>query len=65
MAEEKGKTRKPPQSAPKLKYRVKDLEKAKKDKNLELAQRERRLAEEKEKVEILKKSLHIFMRAQE
>ena len=64
-AEEKGQTKKPPQSAPELKYRVKELEKALKDKNLELAQRERRLAEEKEKVEILKKSLHIFMQAQE
>jgi len=65
MAKEKGQTRKPPQSAPELKYRVKELEKAFKDKNLELAQRERRLAEEKETVEILKKSLHIFMQVQE
>jgi len=49
-----GQRGKPPQSAPELKYRVKELEIALKDKNIELAQRERRLAEEKEKVEILK-----------
>ena len=64
-SEEKGQTRKPPQSAPELRYRVKELKIALKAKNLELAQRDRRLAEEKEKVEILKKSLHIFMQAQE
>jgi len=39
-AEEKGQARKRTQSAPELKYRVKVLEKALKDKNIELAQRE-------------------------
>ncbi len=53
-SEKKGQARKPPQSAPELKYRVKELETALKAKNLELAQRDRRLAEEKEKLEILK-----------
>ena len=36
-AEEKGQVQKPPQSAPELKYRVKELEAALKEKNLELA----------------------------
>ncbi len=53
-AEEKGIKRKEPQTEAELLYRVKELEK-------ELKKKEKELADEKEKVEILKKSLHIFM----
>ena len=46
------------QSADELIARNKELEK-------ELRRKEKELADEKEKVEILKKSLHIFMQAEE
>ena len=57
-AEEKGIKRKEPQTEGELLYRIKELEK-------ELKKRDKELADEKEKVEILKKSLHIFMQPRE
>lgn len=57
-AEEKGIVRKQPQTEGELLYRIKELEK-------ELKQKEKALQEEKEKVEILKKTLHIFMQPRE
>ena len=57
-AEEKGIKHKEPQTEGELLYRIKELEK-------ELKKRDKELAEEKEKVEILKKSLHIFMQPRE
>ena len=57
-AEEKGIKRKEPQTEGELLYRIKELEK-------ELKKRDKELADEKEKVEILKKSLHIFMQQRE
>ena len=53
-AEEKGIVRKAPQTEGELMYRIKELEK-------ELKKKDKELQDEKEKVEILKKSLHIFM----
>ena len=46
------------QSADQMAAKIKELEK-------ELKRKERELADEKEKVEILKKSLHIFMQPRE
>jgi hypothetical protein len=46
------------QSADQMAAKIKGLEK-------ELRRKERELADEKEKVEILKKSLHIFMQPRE
>ena len=46
------------QSADEMVHNIKELEK-------ELKCKERELADEKEKAEILKKSLHIFMQPQE
>ena len=57
-AEEKGIKKKEPQTEGELMYRIKELEK-------ELKRKEKELADEKEKVEILKKSLHIFMQPRE
>lgn len=57
-AEEKGIVRKQPQTEGELLYRIKELEK-------ELKKKDQALQEEKEKVEILKKSLHIFMQPRE
>jgi transposase len=57
MAEEKGLKRAEPKTNNELAYRVKELEK-------ELKLKEKQLQEEKNKVEILKKSLHIFMQPQ-
>ena len=57
-AEEKGIVRKKPQTEGELLYRIKELEK-------ELKKKDQALQEEKEKVEILKKSLHIFMQPRE
>ena len=57
-AEEKGIVRKRPQTEGELMYRIKELEK-------ELKKKEKELLDEKEKVEILKKSLHIFMQRPE
>lgn len=54
-AEMKGTVRAVPKSSHELTHRVKELEKA-------VKQKEKELLDEKEKVEILKKSLHIFMR---
>lgn len=57
-AEEKGISMPRAKSDKKLKTRVKELEK-------ELKNKEKIIREEKEKVEILKKSLHIFMQHHE
>ena len=57
-AEEKGIVRKKPQTEGELLYRIKELEK-------ELKKKDQALQEEREKVEILKKSLHIFMQPRE
>ena len=46
------------QSADQMANKIKELEK-------ELKKKERELSDEKEKVEILKKSLHIFMQPRE
>ena len=53
-AEQKGIQPKAPQTEGELIYRIKELEKA-------LKKKEKELLEEREKVEILKKSMHIFM----
>ncbi|MCR4577525.1 MAG: helix-turn-helix domain-containing protein [Clostridiales bacterium] len=53
-AEAKGIVRKEPKTEGELMYRIKKLER-------ELKKKEKELADEKEKVEILKNSLHIFM----
>ena len=57
-AEEKGLKRPEPKSNNELALKVKELEK-------ELKAKEKQLQEEKNKVEILKKSLHIFMQPHE
>jgi len=57
-AESKGIKRTEPKSQNDLIYRVKELER-------EAKKREKDLKDEKEKVEILKKSLHIFMQPRE
>lgn len=57
-AESKGIKRSEPKSQSDLIFRVKELEKAAK-------KHEKELKDEKEKVQILKKSLHIFMQPQE
>lgn len=48
-----------------MKDRIKDLERQIKEKNKELEKKDKQLADEREKIEILKKSLHIFMQPQE
>ena len=53
-AEEKGIVKKEPQTEDEMMVRIKELER-------ELRKKEKELSDEKEKVEILKKSLHIFM----
>jgi predicted RNase H-like nuclease (RuvC/YqgF family) len=57
-AEEKGLQKRPVKTANEQTVRIKELEK-------QIKKREKELSEEKEKVEILKKSLHIFMQPQE
>lgn len=57
-AEEKGIVKAKQLSENEQKYRIKELEK-------ELKKKEKQLKDEREKVEILKKSLHIFMQPQE
>ena len=57
-AEEKGIVKKEPQTEDEMMGRIKELEK-------ELRKKEKELSDEKEKVEILKKSLHIFMQRRE
>jgi len=57
-AETKGMKRAEPKSNTELLYQVKELER-------EMKKKEKALEDEKEKVEILKKSLHIFMQPRE
>ena len=64
-AEEKGLRTRPPKDTIELKDRIKDLERQIKEKNKELEKKDKQLADEREKIEILKKSLHIFMQPQE
>ena len=53
-AQEKGFTKPPPASDGEFRFKNKELER-------ELKRKDRELREEREKIEILKKSLHIFM----
>ena len=64
-AEEKGIVAKSLKEESEYKYRIKELEKEKKEKEKEIEKYKKQLADEREKIEILKKSLHIFMQAQE
>lgn len=64
-AEEKGIRTRPPKDTIELKDRIKDLERQIKEKNKELEKKDKQLADEREKIEILKKSLHIFMQPRE
>jgi transposase-like protein len=64
-AEEKGIRAKPPKDTIELKERIKDLERQIKEKNREIEKKDRELIDEREKIEILKKSLHIFMQPHE
>ena len=64
-AEEKGIRTQPPKDSIELKQRIKDLEAKLKEKEKELEQQKQKTREEQEKIEILKKSLHIFMQVQE
>ena len=57
-AEEKGIQKKAAQTEGELLYKIKELER-------ELRKKEKELSDEKEKVEIVKKSLHIFMQRPE
>ena len=57
-AEEKGMKRKEAKTTGELQYQIKELEK-------EIKIKDKLIKEEKEKVEILKKSLHIFMQPRE
>ena len=57
-AETKGIVQREAKTEGELKYKIKELEK-------ELKKREKQMADEKEKVEILKRSLHIFMQPHE
>ncbi len=57
-AEEKGITKRAPQTEGELMYRIKELER-------QLKKKEKELQDEKEKVDILKKSLRIFMQPRE
>ena len=64
-AEEKGIKTRIPKDSMDLKQRVKDLERQLKEKEKENERLTKRIREEQEKIEILKKSLHIFMQPQE
>lgn len=64
-AEEKGIRTKPPKDSMEMKERIKDLEQKLKDKEKEIKRLNEKIADEKVKVEILKKSLHIFMQPPE
>ena len=64
-AEEKGIKRRVPQSDAELKARIKLLERQLKEKEAELETQRKKLAEAQEDIEILKKSLHIFMQHRE
>ena len=64
-AQEKGIVPKEPKAEAEYKLRIKELEREKKEKDKEIEKYKKQLIEEKEKIEILKKSLHIFMQAQE
>ena len=64
-AEEKGIRTQPPKDSVELRQIIKDLEAKLKEKDKELERQKQQTREEQEKIEILKKSLHIFMQAQE
>lgn len=64
-AEEKGIKPKPAREPEELKYKIKQLEKQLKEKDKELEIQKKKLEEERMNVEILKKSLHIFMQPHE
>lgn len=60
-AEEKGIGGKRPETNQELKIRIRELEKQIKEERIKSAKKDEIISEEKEKIEILKKSLHIFM----
>ena len=64
-AEEKGIKTHPPKDSIELRQRIKDLEAKLKEKDKEIERQAKRIREEQEKIEILKKSLHIFMQTPE
>ena len=64
-AEERGYRTQVPADQKDLKQKVRDLEAKIKEKDKELAKKDRIIESEREKVEILKKSLHIFMQPHE
>lgn len=64
-AEEKGIKTHPPKDSIELRQRIKDLESKLKEKDKEIERQAKRIREEQEKIEILKKSLHIFMQTPE
>ena len=51
----------PRQTEEELRERIRELERSNREKDREIARQEKMLSEEREKVEILKQSLHIFM----
>jgi transposase-like protein len=64
-AEEKGLKAKPPKDNAELTLKIRELEKQIKEKDKEIEVQKKKVSEERIKVEILKKSLHIFMQPQE
>lgn len=64
-AEEKGIRTLPPKDGMELKQRIKEPERQLKEKDKEIEKKKKEPADEREKIEILKKSLHIFMQPQE
>ena len=64
-AEEKGIQAKPAKDGMELKQRIKELERQLKEKDKEIEKQKKKVEEERINVEILKKSLHIFMQPQE
>jgi len=64
-AEEKGIRSRRPKDSSDLKRKIKDLEKHLREKEREIEACRKKIGEEREKTEILKKSLHIFMQSHE
>lgn len=64
-AEEKGLKAKDPKSENELKLKIKSLEKQLKEKDKEIERQKKKVENERMNVEILKKSLHIFMQPHE
>lgn len=64
-AEEKGIKTKPAKDDMELRQRIRELERQLKEKDKEIERQKKKVEEERINVEILKKSLHIFMRPNE